>query len=94
MSYDDFSNHPTQMGEHRHGGWDGWTPREALVNLLRAMDNGDEKISAIAVVFETESGGVGNRVAGKITAHHVVGLFERVKLKLLLVTGSNRDAGV
>lgn len=53
--YRDFSKHPTSLGERRANGGKGnatlWTPREALVAALRAIDLGEIRPDQCAIVL-------------------------------------------
>lgn len=51
---DDFSNHPTSIGEaramrDRDGG--AWTPREALVHMLRLIDSGEASPDVLTIIY-------------------------------------------
>lgn len=54
MNYEDFSNHPQSVAEVRSERTaDGrlWSPRDALVSLLRDIDSGKVSPQALIVVF-------------------------------------------
>lgn len=59
MSNDDFSNYPEQLGEKRGKMSDDWTPREALITMLRRIDKGEVKpvVLVICVLEASEQGG-------------------------------------
>lgn len=53
---DDFSNAPLSLSEHRALKEDKaklWTPRDALVNLLRRLDSKELEIENLVIVYET-----------------------------------------
>jgi len=59
---DDFKDHPVSLTEARAGKVreaNVWTPRDALIDLLRRIDGG-EKLDALIVVYRAtqEDGGV------------------------------------
>lgn len=82
---DDFSNHPTSIGEaramrDRDGG--AWTPREALVHLLRSIDSGEANPDTLTVIYREpcECGGFAVRhVTAAQDGDTVLGLLTRIK---------------
>jgi len=56
---DDFKDYPKSIGEVRSEGTrnsEDWTPRECLISVLRAIDDG-EKIDALVVCYRHYVGG-------------------------------------
>ena len=54
---DDFSKHPPSVGEMKSdivGDARYWTPRDALISLLRDIDSGKTTITDIAIVYREE----------------------------------------
>lgn len=58
--YGDFSKHPTSVGEYRatrsEQGADLWSPREALIACLRALDRGEIEPDQIAIIVTEDDG--------------------------------------
>lgn len=49
-----FADYPMTLGEHRtDDNAANWTPREALISTLRALDRGEIKPDAIVVCYRT-----------------------------------------
>jgi hypothetical protein len=51
---DDFSNHPKSIGEIRSdklGDGSLWSPRDALIDMLRSIDSGEFKPDALVIAW-------------------------------------------
>jgi hypothetical protein len=56
--YDDFSNHPRTIGEIRSDRSDraaDWSPREALIAMLRDIDSGKVDPDAMVIAFRDKA---------------------------------------
>lgn len=78
---DDFSNHPVSISEARSDRSQSsrdWTPRDALIDLLRKIDRGEETPAVLVIVWREASGTVGFSAASPSIALSV-GTIELAK---------------
>lgn len=83
---DDFKDHPKSIAEIKankeHNG-STWTPRDALISLLREIDSGETKVTMLIIGYSYEDKddptyGVTNYVNSCPSAIHSWGLWSRV----------------
>jgi hypothetical protein len=86
---EEFAKHPVSVLEvisERSGNAADWTPRDALINLLREIDSGEVKPDALVICLrEAVSPGVTStsyRNCGP-DIHTSLGLLEHIKWQLL-----------
>jgi len=89
---EDFKGHPQSIAEikaDREGDGSLWTPRDALISLLREIDEG-RNVSHMVICFDVEdqtpSGTRRNLsycCAGPRSRHEAIGLVEAVKGMML-----------
>lgn len=51
---DSFGDYPEILGEHRPGGASAWTPREAILSMMKEIDSGAVTPVAVIVVALVE----------------------------------------
>lgn len=88
MQQENFKGYPTSIAELRSdktGRGADWTPRDALVHLLRGIDEGRVEADALVILFaltaEDGSKSIGYRSATR-DVHETLGLLEHGKLHL------------
>jgi hypothetical protein len=88
---EDFADAPVSVAHVRaNAAEDGrlWTPRDALIDMLRAIDAGEISPSQLVIAYyekhDDDTFTAGQSVAGPGDATFVVGLLERVKLQTLM----------
>ena len=85
---DDFSNYPESMTEikgNKSQNGAKWTPRDALVSLLRAIDRGEANPDALVIAYRTkrEDGNTFSHYYQACPDHHTaIGVLEAAKFKL------------
>lgn len=85
----DFSDHPISLAEarsEREGDASIWTPRDALINLLRDIDSGVTNPDALVCVyrFVDDNGDLCSRfVQAGPDVHVSLGLLERGKFSII-----------
>jgi hypothetical protein len=86
----DFANHPTSITEERAKRSDdaaSWTPRDVLVDLLRAIDEGQLSPDALVVCIrdlEVESGEQHTFFSScSPDPHTTLGILEHIKMAVL-----------
>lgn len=91
MSDDDFSQYPKSVGEIKaEREFDGslWTPRDALIDMLRAIDSGKIAPTELCCVYRFKDADGDNAVrfvnAGKGPRLLIVGMLEHAKMTLLV----------
>ena len=58
---DDFKDYPpsiTELRSEKTNSAKDWTPRDALIHVLRLIDNGEISPKALAVTYTLDGGGV------------------------------------
>jgi len=55
-----FADHPISLNEARGDQADTWTPRDALIKMLRDMDSGAIKPEGLCICYTEEDGAVVN----------------------------------
>lgn len=92
--YADFSDHPESVNELRPNGTaTDWTPREALVSLLRDIDQGVIRADAV-LVLAVEINGARNRPLLRVSTPDVMstlGLIELAKMEIFLAAVHGND---
>lgn len=86
---DDFSDHPISLAETRadrenNGG--RWTPRDALIHILREIDRGNIDPVAIAVIYTEKLGDSDTRtrfVQSSPSSPFLLGMIELAKHLML-----------
>lgn len=84
-----FGSYPRTIGEIRSdqsGKGSDWTPREALIAMLREIDSGRVKPDALVICFR-HSGNKTSFMAATPDGLTTLGLLERVKFRLHEVAG-------
>lgn len=83
-----FADAPSTVGElraHRDGTGSAWSPRDVLVNLLREIDSGQIKPTAMVLTMsvETADGGIGHAYRNATPNNFVaLGLLSRCAFRL------------
>ena len=83
---DDFSNHPKSLTEIRgekSGNGSQWTPRDALISVLRDIDSGALDVSGVIVAYfdeKTDTAFYSQSTKDRYTA---LGLLECAKFRLM-----------
>lgn len=80
---DDFSNHPPTIGEVRSERTrlaSDWTPRDALITLLRDIDSGKVDVDALVIAYRYNKRKRTSFLAATPDGVTTLGLLERAKL--------------
>lgn len=82
---EDFSKYPKSIGEARAEASDlakDWTPREALISMLRDIDSGKLQTDAIVICFRRPNGEKPGFVVASPDPLVTLGLLERTKFRI------------
>lgn len=86
---DNFANAPASITEIRSdktGKAEDWTPRDALIATLRAVDSGELKIKQTVMVYTTElpcgHDKTISRCAGKATTFECMGILSHAQWQM------------
>lgn len=91
VSDEDFSKYPKSVGEARSEASErasDWTPREALISMLRDIDSGKVKTDALVICFRRPDGQKPGFVIASPDPLVTLGLLERTKFRIHEVAGS------
>lgn len=81
-----FADAPVPISEARsarEGDASLWSARDALVHMLRMIDQGREKPQALAILFFDEAGDARYRIASDQKLSQTVGMIEMCKAQLM-----------
>lgn len=86
---EDFSNHPKSINDIRSdksGKSEDWTPRDALVALLRDIDSGKQDVDQIVIVYavkkDADAHFTKSFCAGPFTTYACMGLLHDAAIRM------------
>ena len=84
MNYKDYPRSIAELKAEKTGNAEDWTPRDALVTLLREIDSGEASIDALVIAYREKSEGKNKTrfLAASPDVHVTYGLLETAKLRI------------
>jgi len=95
VSPEDFADHPVSLAEARSdrtASAKDWTPRDALIAMLRSIDRGETKPEVLVIAFREGGGLIGYSVASPSFAL-TIGTLELAKHALVAACGPEPVVG-